>query len=86
MMEPHLNVHRVKADERKYFGRTVMATLRQLGAAASQYEVIRCVANVTGQPEVVVQNGVIQSLLRGTRMGFFVRSGNKFAVPSTSID
>lgn len=80
-MEPHLNLSVVKSNERMYYGRTVMATLKQLRIASTLTDVIRFIANNTGQPEELVRGGVKQSLIRGTRMGFIRRNGNKFMLP-----
>lgn len=80
-MEPHLNLSEVEASQRKYYGHTVMATLKHLRVESTLIDVIRYVANVTGQPEELVKDGVKRSLLVGTRLGFIVKNGNRFGLP-----
>lgn len=80
-MEPHLNLSEVEANQRKYYGQTVMATLKHLGVASTLNDVIRTIANVTDQPVELVTDGVKRSLRLGTRLGFIVKNGDRFGLP-----
>lgn len=80
-MESHLNSFEVIRNERKYYGRTVVAALKHLGVESTSDEVVRHVAYLTGQSIETIRNGVERSLVTGTRWGFFVRNGNKFSIP-----
>lgn len=80
-MEPHLNLAQVNADKRKYYGQMVMATLKYLGIACTLADIVRTLANHTGQPEHIVHDGVRKSLRMGTRTGFILKNGNTFSLP-----
>lgn len=81
IMEPHLNSVEAISNERKFYGRSVMAALNHLGVESTSDDVVRNVAYQTGQPIETVRAGVERSLIVGARIGFFVRKGNKFSMP-----
>lgn len=77
-----MNLEQVNADKRKYYGQMVMATLKYIGIACTLGDVVRTLANHTGQPEAVVHDGVRKSLRVGTRTGFILKNGNTFSLPT----
>jgi len=82
MLEPHLNQSEYEATQRKYYGRTVMSAIIQLGNAISRNDLISYIANMFGQPIENVQDGVTRALRLGVQLGFFVKNGNLYSISS----
>lgn len=72
-MEPHLNQNRYAAEQKRYYGQTVMAAIQYLGNAATAVELTRYIAVTHGQPEELVRSEVRRALHRGVTTGFFVK-------------
>lgn len=81
-MEPHLNERLYEATQRKYYGRTVMAYMLHLRNSITRKDLITNIAVAYGQPEELVKSGVNKSLRLGVEMGFFVKNGNSYSVPT----
>lgn len=86
IMELHLNQNRYAADQRKYYGQTVMAIIRHLNNAATLNDLIRYVGIAYGQPIEVVAERVERALRAGVHLGFIVKHGNIYLLPSHTYD